>query len=201
TLDFGRADFGLLKNLLGMIPWDEALQGRGAQESWSIFKDRLLQAQDRCIPTKRKAGRKARKPVWVNKELLDMTKRKKGAYREWKQGWIAWEEYRGIVGAARDRVRQAKPQIELNLSRDIRTNKKPFFKYVSEKRKTRENVGPLWKETQELVTRDREKAEVLNDFFASVFTGKDCSHTAYDTECKGEDWENGEPPTVGEDQV
>ncbi|GAB0201719.1 mitochondrial enolase superfamily member 1 [Grus japonensis] len=44
-----------------------------------------------------------------------------------------------------------------------------------------------------------EKAEVLNDFFASVFTGKCLSHTAQVTE--GRDWENAEPPAVGEDQV
>ncbi|GAB0208817.1 mitochondrial enolase superfamily member 1 [Grus japonensis] len=44
-----------------------------------------------------------------------------------------------------------------------------------------------------------EKAEVLNDFFASVFTGKCLSHTAQVTE--GRDWENAEPPTVGGDQV
>ncbi|GAB0209048.1 mitochondrial enolase superfamily member 1 [Grus japonensis] len=43
------------------------------------------------------------------------------------------------------------------------------------------------------------KAEVLNDFFASVFTGKCLSHTAQVTE--GRDWENAELPTVGEDQV
>ncbi|GAB0199269.1 mitochondrial enolase superfamily member 1 [Grus japonensis] len=46
-----------------------------------------------------------------------------------------------------------------------------------------------------------EKAEVLNDFFASVFTSKCSSHTAQVTEGKGKDWENAELPTVGEDQV
>jgi len=46
---------------------------------------------------------------------------------------------------------------------------------VSDRSKTRENVGPLWKEAGDLATRNVEKAEVLNDFFASVFNSK-CSN-------------------------
>ncbi|GAB0190684.1 hypothetical protein GRJ2_001533700 [Grus japonensis] len=46
TLDFRRADFGLFKDLLGRVPWDKALEGRGAQESWLLFKGHLLQAQE-----------------------------------------------------------------------------------------------------------------------------------------------------------
>ncbi|GAB0175756.1 hypothetical protein GRJ2_000040800 [Grus japonensis] len=46
TLDFRRADFGLFRDLLGRIPWDKVLEGRGAQDSWLIFKDHLLQAQE-----------------------------------------------------------------------------------------------------------------------------------------------------------
>jgi len=46
TLDFRTADFGLLRDLLGRILWDKALEGRGAQESWSVFKDHPLQAQE-----------------------------------------------------------------------------------------------------------------------------------------------------------
>ena len=46
TLDFRRADFGLFRGLLGRVRWDKALEGRRAQESWLIFKDHLLQAQE-----------------------------------------------------------------------------------------------------------------------------------------------------------
>jgi len=62
-------------------------------------------------------------------------------------------------------------------------------------------VGPLQKEAGDLVTQDVEKVEVLNVFFASVFDSKCSSHTAQVAEGKGRDWENEEPPTVGEDQV
>ncbi|KAK4817455.1 hypothetical protein QYF61_015610 [Mycteria americana] len=95
TLDFRRADFGLFRDLLGRVPWDKALEGRGAQESWNV----------------------------------------KG-------------------------------------------NKKSFYRYVGDKRKTRENVGPLRKETGDPVILDMEKAEVPNNFFASVFVGKCSGHAA-----------------------
>ncbi|GAB0183519.1 mitochondrial enolase superfamily member 1 [Grus japonensis] len=137
----------------------------------------------------------------MNKELLDKLNHKKKAYRGWKQVQVAWEEYRGIVQAARDQVRKTKTLIELNLARDVKGNKKSFYRYISDKRKTRENVGPLRNEMGDLVTQDMEKGEVLNDFFASVFTSKCPSHTVQTTEGKGRDWENEEPPTVAEDQV
>jgi len=89
TLDFRRADFGLLRDLLGRKPWDKALEGRRAQESWSVFMDHFLQAQERCILTKRKSDRNTRRPTWMNKELLAKLKQKKEAYRGWKQGQVA----------------------------------------------------------------------------------------------------------------
>ncbi|GAB0178237.1 mitochondrial enolase superfamily member 1 [Grus japonensis] len=105
------------------------------------------------------------------------------------------------VRAAREQVRKAKALIELNLTRDVKGNKKTFYRYVSDKRKMRENVGFLCKETGDLVTWVMEKDEMLNNFFASVFTSKCSSHTAQATEGKGRDWENKELPTVGQDQV
>jgi len=152
-------------------------------------------------PNKEKLGKNARWPAWMKQEPLDKLKHKKEAYRGCKQGQVAWEECREVVQAARDQVRKDKALIELNLARDVKGNKKNFCRCVTDKRKTRKNVDPLWKETGDLVRQDMEKAEVLNDIFASVFTGKCPSHTTQVTDGKGRDWENEEPPTAGEDQV
>ena len=137
----------------------------------------------------------------MNKELLAKLKHKMEAYRGWNQGEVAWEECRGIVRAARGQVGKAKARIELNLTGDVRDNKKSFYMYVDDKRKTRENMGPLGKETGDLVALDMEKSELLSDFSASVFTHECSSHTAQVTDGKGSNWENEEQPTVGEDQV
>ncbi|GAB0199162.1 mitochondrial enolase superfamily member 1 [Grus japonensis] len=133
ALDFRRIDFGRFRDLLGRVPWDKALEGRGAQDSW-------------------------------------------------------------------DQARKAEALIELNLAKDVKGNKKSFYRYISDKRKTRENVGPLQKEMGDLVTQDMEEAEVLNNVFASAFT-KCSSHTTQVAEGKGRAWDIEELPTVGEDQV
>jgi len=79
----------------------------------------------------------------MSKELLAELRRKRKVYGMCKEGQATWEEYRNVVRACRDATRKAKVHLELNLSRDVKKNKKCFFKYISSKRKTRDNVGPL----------------------------------------------------------
>ncbi|PKU43988.1 glycerol kinase [Limosa lapponica baueri] len=71
NMNFRGAYCGLSKELLRRVPWDEALEGRGPQESWLIFKHHLLQAQEQCIPTKGESGKTIRRPARRNKELLN----------------------------------------------------------------------------------------------------------------------------------
>ena len=137
----------------------------------------------------------------MNKELLAKLKQKKEACIGWKQGQAAGEEHREIIRVARERVREAQALTELNLAKDVKGKEKAFYRNVHDQRKTRENVGPLQKEAGDLVTWIMEKAEVLNDVFASVFDRMCSSHTTQGAEGKGGDWGNEEPPSAGEDQV
>ncbi|GAB0203247.1 hypothetical protein GRJ2_002790300 [Grus japonensis] len=38
TLDMGRADFRLLKELVSKVPWESAFEGIGVHECWSLVK-------------------------------------------------------------------------------------------------------------------------------------------------------------------
>lgn len=51
------------------------------------------------------------------------------------------------------------------MARDATGNKKNFFRYIISKRKARENMGLLLNGNGVLVTKDMEKAEVLNASF------------------------------------
>ncbi|KGL74422.1 hypothetical protein N309_09388, partial [Tinamus guttatus] len=170
TLDFKRANFDLFRELLGGIPWARVLEGKGVQESWLLFKHHFLQAQDPCIPIRKKSRKAGKRPAWMGKELLGKLNEKKSTYITWKKGQATWEEYRNIVRKCRGATRKAKAHLELELARDVRGNRKGFYKYISSKGKTRENVSPPLNGEGALVAEDAEKAELLNAAFASVFT-------------------------------
>ncbi|XP_040400941.1 uncharacterized protein LOC121063970 [Cygnus olor] len=119
----------------------------------------------------------------------------------WKKGQTTWEEYRDTVRVCRDATRKAKAHLELSLARDFKDNKKGFFKYISRKRKTRGNVGPLLKEAGALVTKVTENAELLNAFFASVFTAKISPQESQTLETKDKVWRKEDMALVEEDRV
>ncbi|PKU44209.1 hypothetical protein llap_5469 [Limosa lapponica baueri] len=154
------------------VPWETVLKGKGAQEGWSYFKEELSKAQEKAIPRSRKTSRWGRRPVWLNRGLwLDLREKRK-VYNLWKRGLVTYEQYQAVVKICRGKIRRAKAQAELNLATTVKDNKKSFLQYINKKRQARENIGPLMNEAGALVVEDTEKAELLNPFFALVFTAK-----------------------------
>ena len=77
----------------------------------------------------------------MNKELMDKLKGKKKVHEMWKKDLSTWEEYRNVVRACRDTTRKGKALLELNPVKEVKGSKRGLFRYVSSKRKTRENMG------------------------------------------------------------
>ncbi|KFM04153.1 hypothetical protein AS27_10717, partial [Aptenodytes forsteri] len=184
-----------------LTPWKTGLRDKGAEQSRQIFKNAFHRAQELSIPRCKKTGKEGKRPVWLSQDLLVKLKGKKEMHRQWKQGQVSSEEYRDLAQLCRDGASKAKVRLELNLARDTKNNKKGFYRYVNHKRKVKESVPSLMSRTGKLVATDKEKAEVLNNIFASVFTGNLSSHTSRVDGPQGREWGSKVPPTVGQDQV
>ncbi|KAK4831467.1 hypothetical protein QYF61_017715 [Mycteria americana] len=142
TLNFRKANFQLSKELVNRTPWKTALRDKGAEQSRQIFKDAFHKAQELSIPRYKKSGKEGKRQARMSQDLLVKLKGKKEMHRQWKQGQTSWEEYRYTARLCRDGVRKAKAQLELNLARDAKNNKKGFYRYVSQKRKVKESIAP-----------------------------------------------------------
>ena len=70
-------------------------------------------------------------------------------------------------------IRKAKAVMERNIAKDVKNNPERFWKYANSKRKTKSRISELkYKLGNEVITTkgDKDKAEVLAEFFSSVFT-------------------------------
>ena len=61
-------------------------------------------------------------------------------------------------------------EFERDLARNVKTNPKAFWRYSNSKLKNKPRLGDLKNSERAVVQGDKEKADLLNKYFASVYT-------------------------------
>lgn len=82
-----------------------------------------------------------RKPAWQN--WLVKLRDRKEKYGQWKQRCVAWEYNRDALQICGDGIKRASAQMELYLVRDVKNNRKGFYKYIGQKER-QWRVHLLW---------------------------------------------------------
>ena len=69
-------------------------------------------------------------------------------------------------------VRLAERNFEKSIATNIKKDVKSFYTYVKSKTRVKESVGPLKDDNDSLVCTERDVGNLLNSFFAYVFTNE-----------------------------
>ena len=170
--NYYKGDYELIRKELN-IDWVEELGDNDVNIMLKRFMDRIYKAQEKFIPRSRPFPRKGTIPLC--KTTVEAIKRK---HRLWTRYLESRDErsYKSYV-KARNKVkwlvRKEKREKEKGIVKSSKSNPKIFWKYVNSKRKTSSGIGELHiqKDCSIFVAdTDADKAEVLSDFFSSVFT-------------------------------
>ncbi|KAK3753459.1 hypothetical protein RRG08_056351 [Elysia crispata] len=103
---------------------------------------------------------------------LSAVRKKHKMHRRWietRDGHHCQEYAKARNKAARE-CRKAKIRLEKTVAEQAKRNPKSFWSYVKAKTSTRSGIGDLKRDDGTIASTDKEKAQVFNDFFQSVFT-------------------------------
>ena len=84
-----------------------------------------------------------------------------------------YANYKEALNLATTEIRKSKRTFEKKLAANIKNDSKSFYAYVRSKQKVRDKVGPLENNSGNIISDGFQMAEVLNEYFSSVFTTED----------------------------
>ena len=175
-----RGDYQSMKNDLNRIDWDKEFEGMSTNSMMNFFESKLKQASEKFIPqfpADSNPG-KERQPSWINHKTLRALKKKHNAYKRWmitKDG-RDYQKYKKQRNASKARVRKSILEFEKRIAQSIKKSNKGYWKYANSKLKSKSKVPDLKLSEESYTSNDQEKADILNEFFSSVFTHEDLNN-------------------------
>ena len=117
-------------------------------KSCRLFTNNIKTLAEKYIPKVRATTEhKTKRPIYMTNEALAKIRAKTVYFKKWRH--------------------------EKKLAKEVKRNPKAFFKYAQTKLKTRSGIHDLVTEDGITHTTENQKANVLNEFFSSVFTKED----------------------------
>ena len=173
--DFRRADFVKLRNLLANSDWNNMLTVRDINKSWEIFQGIFNGAVNQCVPFRNRRKQVNTKPKWWTNEISRNLTTKKRAHDRYvvTRDQNDRDEFCRVRRETKRLIRQSKRNLEEHIANSSKSNPKEFYSYVRNKKMLGSTIGPLATTDGNIVNEDTEMANILNDFFASVFTDED----------------------------
>jgi hypothetical protein len=165
---YHRGNYKTITENIRKIDWDLKLEDLNTCDAWSSIEDIISNEMEENIPKSRAKKRKS----YINKQAERKMKKK---YYHWKRfcetnSGRDHAELKNERNSLRHLTRKLQKEFEKDLIKKLKKDPKAFWRYANSKLKTRSKIADLLKSDGTLTQTEEEQAQVLNDFFSTVFT-------------------------------
>ena len=173
--NFHKGNYKDMRKYLAKLDWNNMLMNKTTIECWNILKYEIESIIDKFVPLK-KQGKRSRKKH-LSKEAIRKIVFKQTMWRVYRRTRKDedYANYKEAFNLATTEIRKSKRTFEKKLAGNIKKYSKSFYAYVRSKQNVRDKVGPLVNNRGNIISEGFQMAEVLNEYFSSVFTTEDIS--------------------------
>ena len=188
---YEKADYNAMRNDPSNVNWrNEFLQSAESttlRELWSKLKTKILDLRKQYVQITKVSAKSWKKGSFpLDEKTREAIRAKDKKHRQWmntsgaEERMLAKDEYTKSRNKANSLIRKAKRTYERGVANDAKTIPKRFWHHARRKLKTKSGIPPLLADVLDkdsLRYDDKEKAEILQRQFLSVFSPKDTSTT------------------------
>ena len=156
---------------LKAVNWDAELHSIPIEDKWTKFSTTLNDEMKKHI-SKTTPGKDKRRKIWMTREATAKHRKKQRAWKKYRQTGDRIDYIRATTEKNEliTMKRKLCHDFERNLARQLKENPKAFWRYCGSKLKGKTRLGELKAPDGSTANEDHEKAELFNQYFASVFT-------------------------------
>ena len=172
--DYNKGNYNIMTQNLKSINWTKELNVLTIENAWEEFDNIIRKETEANIP---KCRSRKKKP-YINKKAEKKIKKKYFLWKKFKETDLGsdHDNFKRERNSLRYLTRKLQRQFKKIIAKNLKKDPKSFWRYANSKIKTRSKISQLSKTDGNLTENDKEKADVLNTFFSSVFTEENLNH-------------------------
>ena len=172
---YDKGDYEAMTKDLSDIDWTRELYKRkNINEQWLFIKETLNTAIKKHIPRRTVRARGKKGKGQLDKKTREIIRKKHRAWQRYRESQFIDETKLQIYRRLRNKVRKITRRLQKNREKDVantaKANPKKFWQYINRTTKIVTGIGDLETPSNGLTGNDKDKAEILANFFSSVFT-------------------------------
>ena len=162
---YKHGNFDMACRLIDGTDWDSILVGNDIDLVTQTWTDKFLSIMEQCIP--HRVLRKRRNLPWLTKSIVQLIRKRNILFKRAKKSGkqVHFCQYKTVRNKIVCLLRSSKKQHFSNLAN---ASNKEFWKSVRLFNKKQDSIPPL-NSNGNIISDDKQKAELLNDFFASCW--------------------------------